>query len=171
MGHRGGGRGEFPGLFPKFALRETELHASLGDSPEDLLTSLGALGEIQERLHGDTVRSSEALSVEKDHRAPLPGKSALPSVRTVVVLSLKRPMSASFYRIYFPILASLLCWYHKCTPGKAIVSWQCRSRTRLPAESRCSSAQDPRPGTLEAGNPVGLQLPGERDLGGTSCCP
>lgn len=74
MGHRGGGRGEFPGLFAKFALRETELHASLGESPEDLLTGLGALGEIQERLYGDTIRPSEALCVKKDHRTPLPRK-------------------------------------------------------------------------------------------------
>lgn len=62
----------------------------------------------------------------------------------------------------------LLCWYHKNAPEKAIVSWQCRSP---PHQRRCSPAPDPRPGTLGAGNPVGLQLCGERDLGGTSCCP
>lgn len=30
----------------------------------------------------------------------------------------------TFQRMYFPVLASLLCWFHKCTPGKAIVSGQ-----------------------------------------------
>lgn len=32
-------RGEFLGLFPKFALRERELRASLGESPDDLTCS------------------------------------------------------------------------------------------------------------------------------------
>lgn len=31
-----------------------ELHASIGESPEDRLIGLVALSEIQERLHGDT---------------------------------------------------------------------------------------------------------------------
>ena len=85
--------------------------------------------------------------------------------------NLKRQISKSLHKIYFPTLAPLLGWCHEYVPGKAIVSRQRGSGSHLPAESRCSRPRDPRPGTLQAGNAVGLQLRGERDLGGTSCCP
>lgn len=41
-------------LFPRIALRQRDLHASLKVNSEDLLTTLGALNEIQGCLHGDT---------------------------------------------------------------------------------------------------------------------
>lgn len=87
------------------------------------------------------------------------------------MLSLKCQISKSFHKVNFPILAPLLGVCHEYVPGKAILSRQCISESYLLAKNRCSLARDPRPGTLQAGNPVGQQLRGERDLGGTSCCP
>lgn len=82
--------------------------------------------------------------------------------------SLKYQISKFSHKIHFPILEPVLGWHHKYMPGKVIVS---QSEHHLLAKSRCILASNPSPGTFEAGNPLGLQLLGEQDLGGTSCCP